>query len=66
VTWYSLRHFGITARLRADANVFDIAKVAGTSVGFIEKNYGHFDQAMSRAMSLKGYRITKDGIEERL
>jgi integrase len=66
VTWYSLRHFGITARLRADANVFDIAKVAGTSVGYIEKNYGHFDQAMSRAMSLKGYRITKDGIEERM
>ena len=65
VTWYSLRHFGITARLRAEANVFDLAKVAGTSVGFIEKNYGHFDQAMSRALSLKGYRITKDGIEER-
>ena len=62
VTWYSLRHFGITCRLRAGASVFDVSKVAGTGIAFIQAHYGHFDQEMSRSMSLKNFTITKEGI----
>lgn len=63
VTWYSLRHFGITCRLRAGASVFDVSKVAGTGIAYIEAHYGHFDQEMSRSMSLRNFTITKEGID---
>lgn len=62
ITYYSLRHFGITCRLRAGANVFDLAKIAGNSVDDIERHYGHFDQAMSRAVALKNFTYSKEGI----
>jgi integrase len=65
ITWYSLRHFGITCRLAAGASVFDVAKVAGSSSSNIDNHYGHFSQEMSRSMSLKSLVIHKDGIEER-
>ena len=65
ITWYSLRHFGITCRLAAGASIFDVAKVAGSGSINIDKHYGHFSQAMSRSMSLKSLVIHKDGIEER-
>jgi len=55
LTWYSLRHFGITCRLRAGASVFDVSKIAGTGVEYISQHYGHFDQAMSRAVALKNF-----------
>lgn len=64
VTWYSLRHFGITCRLRAGASIFDISKIAGNSVSDIERNYGHFDQDMAIAAALKNFRVRADGIEE--
>ena len=64
LTWYSLRHFGITCRLRAGASIFDIAKIAGNSVTDIEKHYGHFDQEMAKAVALKNFTISKDGINE--
>lgn len=62
LTWYSTRHFGITCRLRAGANVFDLAKIAGTGVTFIQNHYGHFDQAMSRAVALKNFSFSREGI----
>jgi integrase len=62
ITYYSLRHFGITCRLRAGANVFDLAKIAGNSITEIETHYGHFDQAMSRAAALKNFISSKDGL----
>jgi len=65
ITWYSLRHFGITCRLAAGASVFDVAKVAGSSSINIDNHYGHFSQEMSRGMALKSLVIHKDGIEER-
>jgi integrase len=65
ITWYSLRHFGITCRLAAGASIFDVAKVAGSSSVNIDKHYGHFSQQMSRSMSLKSLIIHRDGIEER-
>jgi hypothetical protein len=57
-----LRHFGITCRLRAGANVFDLAKIAGNSITEIETHYGHFDQAMSRAAALKNFISSKEGL----
>lgn len=62
LTYYSLRHFGITCRLRAGASIFDLAKIAGTGVLYIQQNYGHFDQEMSRAVALKNFSYSKDGI----
>ena len=64
LTWYSLRHFGITCRLRAGASIFDVAKIVGNSSIDIEKHYGHFDQDMSRAAALKNFTINTDGIDE--
>ena len=62
LTWYSLRHFSITCRLRAGASVFDVSKLAGTSVSFIDTHYGHFDDAMAREVALKNFRYGKDRI----
>lgn len=62
LTYYSLRHFGITCRLRAGASVFDLAKVSGTGILYIQNHYGHFDQEMSRAVALKNFSYSKDGI----
>ena len=63
VTWYSLRHFGVTCRLKAGATSFDVAKIVGTGTNFIDQHYGHFDQAMSKAVALKNYDINRDGID---
>jgi integrase len=65
LTWYSLRHFGITCRLRAGASIFDIAKIVGNSAIDIENHYGHFDQDMSIAASLKNFTISREGIDEK-
>ena len=65
VTWYSLRHYGVTCRLRAGASAFDIANIVGTGIIFIQEHYGHFDQSMARAVALKHFSYSKDGIEER-
>jgi integrase len=62
LTWYSCRHYGITCRLKAGVKVYDIAQMAGTSVGQIEAHYGHFDQSMSRAASLLNYRDSRERI----
>jgi integrase len=62
ITWYSLRHFGITCRLKAGASIYEISKIAGTSVGFIEKHYGHFDESMAKSVAMKNFSISKDGI----
>lgn len=61
LTWYSCRHFGITQRLKAGANIFNLAKIAGTSISQIETHYGHFDQSMSRATSMLNYKEDKTG-----
>ena len=41
LTWYSLRHFGITCRICAKVQLSDIAKLAGTSLAHVENMYGH-------------------------
>ena len=66
LTWYSLRHFGITCRLKAGASIFDISKIAGTGVTNIEQRYGHFDQSMARSVALKNFSFSRDGITSRV
>ncbi len=63
ITWYSLRHFGITCRLRAEVYHFEISRIAGTSVANIENHYGHIDMRMLERAALKTFALRKDGLE---
>ena len=40
VVFYTLRHSFIADLIDKDMNVFDIAKITGTSIEMIEKHYG--------------------------
>ncbi|MCH1541775.1 MAG: site-specific integrase [Alphaproteobacteria bacterium] len=64
LSYYSLRHFAITCRLRASVPIFDIASFAGTGVQHIENHYGHLTDEMRRQTALKNFTITKTGIVE--
>lgn len=64
ITWYSLRHFGITCRLRADVSVFDIGKMAGTGIQNIENHYGHIDTEMLKRAALKNFTVDRNGLVE--
>ncbi len=63
VTWYSLRHFGITCRLRAGVSHIEVSKIAGTSVAMIEQHYGHIDTTMLTRAAMKNFTIDKNGLE---
>lgn len=65
LTWYSLRHFGITCRIRAKVPCLDIAKVAGTSATHIENHYSHYDDDMLKSTALKNFIVSPTGIQER-
>ena len=65
VTWYSLRHFGITCRIRAKVMLSDISQLAGTSVSHIESHYGHYDDDMLRQASLRNFTVDSHGISHR-
>jgi integrase len=62
LTWYSLRHFGITCRIRAGNTYSEIAEMAGTSATYIETHYKHYDDGMLRTAALKSFSIDKSGI----
>jgi len=62
VTWYSLRHFGITCRIRAGVSYLEIADLAGTGIQNIQSHYGHIDTAMKERSALKNFKIAKDGL----
>ena len=53
LTYYSLRHFGITARLESGVSIWDIAKIAGTSATNIESHYGHSSREMMERAAFK-------------
>lgn len=55
ISYYSLRHFGITMRLSAGVSVWDVSKIAGTGVAFIEQHYGHATHEMMTNAALKQY-----------
>ena len=62
LTWYSLRHFGITMRIKAGVNIVDLAKMAGTSVNHIENTYLKYSEEMALASAMKNFKISKEGI----
>ena len=62
LTWYSLRHFGITARVAAGVSPLDIAKLAGTSISHIENTYLKYRDENAKSAALKSFRTTNEGI----
>lgn len=61
LTWYSLRHFGITARITAGVSPLDVAKLAGTSIAHIENTYLKYNEEHAKSAALKSFLITNDG-----
>jgi integrase len=62
ITFYSLRHFGITCRIRAKVEIFELAEAAGTSQMHITNTYGHWDESMLQDVALKNFTLSVDGI----
>lgn len=60
LTWYSLRHYAITRLLTLGVPIWVVAEIAGTSVTYIQKHYGHVDQKVSRDAALKALRRRDD------
>ena len=60
-SFYSLRHFGITARLYAGVPYYDVARLAGTDVSFIQSHYEHLDMTKLMDDAVKTFSIDKDG-----
>ena len=53
LSYYSLRHFGITYRMSAGVPIADVAHIAGTSSSHIESHYRHVkDDVMIRAAQM--------------
>jgi hypothetical protein len=46
LSYYSLRHFGITLRMDAGVPIADVAYIAGTSSTHIENHYRHVEDEM--------------------
>ena len=46
ISYYSLRHFSITQRLRANVSIYSLSELAGTSVNNISNFYGHITRDM--------------------
>lgn len=65
LTFYSLRHFGISCRIRAKADLIDIAQLAGTSLSHVEQTYGHWDVSMLQSASMKNFSIGTYGISHK-
>jgi|TARA_B110000438_G_scaffold247159_1_gene249159 integrase len=61
LSWYSLRHFFITQRVKANNNVVEIAQMCGTSVKHITDTYLHYSKQQSRTAALKSFKTNKDG-----
>ena len=61
LSWYSLRHYFITQRVKSNNNVVEIAQMCGTSVKHITDTYLHYQKQQSRTAALKSYKNNKDG-----
>jgi len=66
LTYYSLRHFGISMRVMANVSLIDLSKLAGTSVTHIENTYLKYSEAQSRTAALKNFSVNSDGTIELL
>ena len=61
ITFYSLRHYCISSRVKSSVPIIDIAKQMGTSFHHIESTYLHYEEEQSRTAALKSYKKI-DGI----
>ena len=62
IEWYSLRHFGITCRVKAGVSPLDISKQAGTSLSHIENTYLKYSEDMAVSAALKNFSVSSDGL----
>ena len=63
LSYYSLRHFGITQRLIAEVPVYNVSKMAGTNVQFIEQHYEHMDMKKLKKDALKSFYYDENGFD---
>jgi integrase len=63
LSFYSLRHFGITMRMKSGVPIADVASVAGTSVSHIETHYRHIDDDVMKETGLRNFAPVKEGVE---
>jgi hypothetical protein len=61
LSYYSLRHFGITMRRYAGVSFEDLSMLAGTSFSFIENHYSHIETGRLLEAATKGFTVDKDG-----
>jgi integrase len=61
LTYYSLRHFGITLKLYANVSYEDVSELAGTSFAFIKNHYSHVDQGRLLRVVMAGFSVDGDG-----
>lgn len=63
LSYYSLRHFGITMRMKSGVPIADVASVAGTSVSHIETHYRHIDDEVMIDSALRNFTPVKEGVD---
>lgn len=61
--FYSLRHFGITCRIRSNVSLVTLAEMAGTSVAHIESHYAHVDDEMMEQAAMQNFSYDENGFE---
>lgn len=61
LSYYSLRHFGITMRMKSGVPIADVASIAGTSVSHIETHYRHIDDDVMKESGLRNFAPIKEG-----
>lgn len=61
LSYYSLRHFGITMRMKSGVPIADVASIAGTSVSHIETHYRHIDDEVMIDSALRNFTPVKEG-----
>jgi integrase len=63
LSYYSLRHFGITMRMKSGVPIADVASVAGTSVSHLETHYRHIDDEVMIDSALRNFTPVKEGVD---
>jgi integrase len=66
---YALRHSAISRWLAANVPIFDVSRYAGTSLGQIEKTYGHLvagsiESTRGRLDAFREYEVNRLGVEQ--
>ena len=62
LSYYGLRHFGISARIYAGVSFEDLSALAGTSYAYISNHYSHVDTRKLLAAATKRFSVDKDGL----